>query len=134
MTHRREFIKKTLLWGKYALGATAIAYPVFSFIGFRKITRKKIIFSQADQQAISSFKSGAHLVTTPDGMKAFSANCPHLGCILNFNAVADQFQCPCHGSIFDRSGKWISGPAQKNLQELPVKIKPNGDIETILKI
>ena len=44
MLLRREFVKKGMLWGGYALGALAIAFPVFSFIGFRKITEKKIFF------------------------------------------------------------------------------------------
>ena len=29
MLERREFIRKSVLWGSYALGAVAIGYPVF---------------------------------------------------------------------------------------------------------
>ena len=41
--------------------------------------------------------------------------CPHLGCKLIYNEIEDTFDCPCHGSRFDNSGKCISGPANKNI-------------------
>lgn len=42
-------------------------------------------------------------------------NCPHLGCRLIFNEIEKTFDCPCHGSRFDLSGKCISGPANENI-------------------
>ncbi len=41
--------------------------------------------------------------------------CPHLGCQLEWNPDERSWDCPCHGSRFDRFGKLISGPAQENL-------------------
>lgn len=41
--------------------------------------------------------------------------CPHLGCQLEWNPDELSWDCPCHGSRFDRRGKLISGPAQKDL-------------------
>ncbi len=41
--------------------------------------------------------------------------CPHLGCGLIFNEVEKTFDCPCHGSRFDLSGKCISGPANEDI-------------------
>lgn len=41
--------------------------------------------------------------------------CPHLGCQLEWNPDEHSWDCPCHGSRFDRYGKLLSGPAQENL-------------------
>jgi glycine/D-amino acid oxidase-like deaminating enzyme/nitrite reductase/ring-hydroxylating ferredoxin subunit len=44
-----------------------------------------------------------------------SAVCPHLGCIVAWNPAASSWDCPCHGSRFDKLGGLINGPAAKNL-------------------
>lgn len=41
--------------------------------------------------------------------------CPHLGCQLEWNPDESSWDCPCHGSRFDRYGQLISGPAQENI-------------------
>ena len=40
--------------------------------------------------------------------------CPHLGCQLEWNPDEKSWDCPCHGSRFDRFGSLISGPAQRD--------------------
>ena len=37
--------------------------------------------------------------------------CPHMGCVLKYNAQEHTWDCPCHGSRFDRDGKLIDNPA-----------------------
>ena len=46
-------------------------------------------------------------------VKAVSATCTHLGCRLN--RIESGFRCPCHGSLFDKRGVVLSGPAPRNL-------------------
>ena len=41
--------------------------------------------------------------------------CPHLGCQLEWNPDEGSWDCPCHGSRFDRFGHLISGPAQEEI-------------------
>ncbi len=134
MLDRRKFIKKGARWGGYGLAALVFGFPILSFIGFRKISEKRISFPPDSQHAAANFKDGVYLMPSKDGFYALSAKCPHLGCTVNFDAVSGKFKCPCHGSVFAASGKWISGPAQRNLQPLPIKKKPDGHIETVLKI
>jgi cytochrome b6-f complex iron-sulfur subunit len=134
MLDRRKFIKEGARWGGYALAVLIFGFPILSFIGFRKVSEKRISFPPDSQHAAANFKDGVYLMSSNDGFYALSAKCPHLGCTVNFDAVSGRFKCPCHGSVFAASGKWISGPAQRNLQPLPIQKKPDGHIETVLKI
>ena len=42
--------------------------------------------------------------------------CRHMGCRLNFNPEEQTWDCPCHGSRYDRAGNLLDGPAQKPLK------------------
>ena len=44
-----------------------------------------------------------------------SAVCPHLGCIVGWNAAERTWDCQCHGSRFDTQGRVIHGPARSDL-------------------
>ena len=44
-----------------------------------------------------------------------SAVCPHLGCIVAWNPSASSWDCPCHGSRFDKFGAVFNGPSPRDL-------------------
>lgn len=44
-------------------------------------------------------------------------NCTHLGCVPT--AKDSGWACPCHGSVFDNSGRVTKGPAAQNLPVPP---------------
>jgi glycine/D-amino acid oxidase-like deaminating enzyme/nitrite reductase/ring-hydroxylating ferredoxin subunit len=50
-----------------------------------------------------------------------SAICPHMKCIVTWNALERSFDCPCHGSRFTGRGEAINGPAKNGLR--PAKMK-----------
>lgn len=57
------------------------------------------------------------LYREPDGtLHRMSAVCAHLGCIVNWNPTERTWDCPCHGSRYDRFGTVINGPANENLR------------------
>jgi Rieske Fe-S protein len=55
---------------------------------------------------------------TENNLYTFSAVCPHLGGILQWNADEKTFDCPMHGSRFTNEGKVINGPAVSDLKKI----------------
>ncbi|MGQ0653318.1 MAG: FAD-dependent oxidoreductase [Betaproteobacteria bacterium] len=53
-----------------------------------------------------------------------NAACPHLGCIVQWNHAEKSWDCPCHGSRFDRLGHVISGPANVDLEPVNSAQRP----------
>lgn len=65
-------------------------------------------------------RHGLHLVATfrdeRGDLHERSAACRHLGCIVAWNASEQSWDCPCHGSRYDRFGTVVNGPANKDLK------------------
>ena len=53
-------------------------------------------------------------------LHAFSAVCPHLGCVVRWDACEKTWDCPCHGSRFDALGCVVNGPAISGLEPVAV--------------
>lgn len=63
------------------------------------------------QLFLNGIEATANLLT-------FSAKrCPHLGCALKWNSAEHSWDCPCHGSRFDKNGKVLDNPANGNLKK-----------------
>ena len=68
-----------------------------------------------------------------DGYRALSATCTHLGCRVSWQPGTNQFKCPCHGGVFDREGRVVSGPPPAPLRRLNVRVNAQtSDIEVEL--
>jgi menaquinol-cytochrome c reductase iron-sulfur subunit len=72
-------------------------------------------------------------VKQADGqVTVFSPLCTHLGCGYRWDDPDRKFKCPCHGSIYDATGKVLGGPAPRHLDVLPSKVE-NGKLFVIYK-
>jgi cytochrome b6-f complex iron-sulfur subunit len=68
---------------------------------------------------------------SPDGagattnLRTLYQRCPHLGCKPNFCTINYWFECPCHGSRYDRLGTKIQelGPAPRSLDRFAHKVE-----------
>jgi cytochrome b6-f complex iron-sulfur subunit len=67
--------------------------------------------------------------TGSDVFVALSSVCTHEGCTVNYIHAASNFQCPCHQSMFAKTGSVINGPAATALKSYPVS--KSGNILTI---
>ena len=76
--------------------------------------------------ALVQTSSGRFLVarTGQDAFVAFTATCTHEGCTITGYA-SPRFVCPCHGSNFDTSGRPVSGPASRALQQFSTSFVGN---------
>ena len=77
-------------------------------------------FQVGDVKMIQSGK--CYVSRVPEGILALWWKCPHLGCTVPWKpddptmdtiAGKGRFNCPCHGSLYDRYGNIIAGPAPR---------------------
>jgi glycine/D-amino acid oxidase-like deaminating enzyme/nitrite reductase/ring-hydroxylating ferredoxin subunit len=92
-------------------------------------------FESGDLPSIADLKPTQGGVVTMNGKKvaiykdefevvhAFSAICPHMGCILQWNGDEHSFDCPCHGSRFTCQGVVVNGPAKGDMERLYLRKK-----------
>lgn len=63
-----------------------------------------------------------------DGVLALTAECPHLGCKVDYQRDKKRFACPCHDSEFTQAGEVRGGPAPRGLDPLDTRVK-DGKVE-----
>jgi cytochrome b6-f complex iron-sulfur subunit len=125
---RRQFLVN--LWkvgGALLLGAAGYtAYealrPLASGAGGGKLK----LGAPSDYEAGTAtyYPEGRLYVTKARGdLFALSQKCPHLGCQVPFCESSGQFECPCHGSVFDVAGEWIQGPSPRGMDRYPTTVE-----------
>jgi cytochrome b6-f complex iron-sulfur subunit len=64
----------------------------------------------------------AYLTQIDGEIVALSEVCSHLGCRVPWCASSGRFECPCHGSVFNRAGDYESGPAPRGMDRYPTTV------------
>ncbi len=106
-----------------------MSVPFLKSLSFlSKPAPKKVFLSKDELSKIKEVYFGEEyiLVVKSGNYFAFSRKCPHLGCKLNYDPQKERIVCPCHQSKFTLSGKYIEGPAKRDLKILPFELNEKG--------
>ena len=122
------------------LGLGGLAFRVAQYL-YPVILPEKLVAVSAGKVAEIP-AGGAHYVNLPDGLvmlvsagtevRAFSAICTHLGCVIQWNKDSKEFVCPCHGGKYDLAGKVTYGPPPRPLDTLAVQVR-SGEVFVTMK-
>lgn len=137
---RRRFLNYLLGTGAFAT-LSAIVYPILRFMVPPEVVeaqQNSVSVGKTGDIPVNSgkiFKFGSKpglLVRTETGdIKAFSASCTHLDCIVQYDPKGKQIICACHNGVYDLTGKNVSGPPPRPLDEFTVNVK--GEEITVTK-
>ncbi len=126
---RRDFLKVTTSALLTASGLLGLA-GLLEFLSYQTEPAAKTEF---DLGSAAAFPVGSRtvfadipavLIRTQSGFIALSLICTHLGCTVEQRS--DGFACPCHGSLYNRNGGVVRGPAVKALRVLRLETAANG--------
>lgn len=59
---------------------------------------------------------------------AYNANCPHLGCTVDYKQDKEAFVCPCHDSSFNLNGERSNEIPPRNMDSLEVEVRNDNEI------
>jgi cytochrome b6-f complex iron-sulfur subunit len=129
----------------YGLWGTAIALVVEGGVitvqAIRALPKAAAFGSKFEAGNVSDFEVGSvtyfldgrfYVSRLPGGLLALYRKCTHLGCVVPWRpdeqsedslAGTGRFNCPCHGSRFDRYGVVKGGPAPRPLDIFPISIE-----------
>ena len=62
------------------------------------------------------------------GVVALYQTCPHLGCRVPECGTSQWFECPCHGSQYNRVGEKKGGPAPRGMDRFPMAVNAANEL------
>ncbi len=136
-TQDKESVSRRDFLGLASTGAVVLT-SLTALAGILRITKADVHYEESQKFKIGkpeSFPVGTikkledkrvHIFSDESGFHAITSVCTHLGCLV---ALSDKgFQCPCHGSKYDRDGRVIAGPAPRNLPWLEISESEDGSL------
>ncbi len=127
-TSRRDFLRWTVMGAlTFFLAESAAGFVAFFWPNKIGKFGSKINVAAADIPKVGADpivdRDGKFwLINNEDGALALYWKCVHLGCTVPWDAAAKTFHCPCHGSIYDRHGVRIAGPAPRPLDLMALSV------------
>jgi Rieske Fe-S protein len=132
-THKKPISRRRLI-GYAWIGAGVIVLGeliagTFAFLWPRKEReggKKIFIAGKVNDLKVGTVvyfpKERTYLERTEAGFIAFSSVCPHLHCVVNWNEMLKEFECPCHGGKFNQYGVVLAGPPPRPLDLYKIQI------------
>lgn len=98
--------------------------------GFGSIVDAGSVSDYATEGTVKYFLSGRFYVTQyQGGLRALYQKCPHLGCRVPFCQSSGRFECPCHGSVYNLIGEYVSGPAPRGMDRFAISVSGDGRVQ-----
>ena len=63
-----------------------------------------------------------------EGLMPLYQRCVHLGCRVPFCQQSQWFECPCHGSKYNKAGEYQLGPAPHGMDRFAIDIDSSGNV------
>jgi cytochrome b6-f complex iron-sulfur subunit len=129
---RRRFVEILLGSGLVAT-AVAFVYPVLRYLIPPKASdlgSDAVVAGRVGELTLNSgkiFRFGSRpglLIRTANGdYRAMSATCTHLSCTVQYRPDLREVWCACHNGMYDLSGRNISGPPPRPLENFEVQVR-----------
>lgn len=139
-TTRRDFLRwtvagaSTFFLAEAAVGFVAFFWPNKIGAFGSKITVAPTNLPKVGAAPVVNQDGKFWLINNEDGALAIYWKCVHLGCTVPWNDQEKTFHCPCHGSIYDRNGVRIAGPAPRPLDIMAVSVEEGSVVVDTSKI
>ncbi len=136
---RRRQLLRVGFASALALSATELAVAVAPYLRVTRIvgfgapvavgTASDIFgqFAATNDRPILFREGRFFLLHAPGGIIAAYRKCTHLGCTVPFSVEKDFFECPCHGSRYDKNTATVlRTPAPRPLDLFHISQQPSG--------
>jgi len=127
---RRDFIKRFSVWAAVTAGILASISLLRQFVPRLTQYQKRFKIGRKNNYPVNTFTylpdKQLFVYRDHEGIRAVSAVCTHLGCIIEKSD--DGFLCPCHGSCYNDEGEVLSGAATKDLPWYELQKDVDGQI------
>lgn len=85
----------------------------------------------ASPEVLDYYGAGdAVFAAVPGSDAAISLTCTHQGCTVQHQADG-KFLCPCHGALYDREGRVLAGPAQRDLPRFQITQRTEDQVQLL---
>jgi cytochrome b6-f complex iron-sulfur subunit len=129
----RRSVLSWLLGGGIAASLGSFFYPVIRFmnpphiseVAVDEVSGGKLNDLKANSGKIVKFgnKPVVLVRVSETEWKAFSAVCTHLNCTVQYQGSTRLIWCACHNGMYDLTGRVVSGPPPKPLEEYAVRVR-----------
>ncbi len=123
--NRRDFLDRGWKAGIVMIGAAGMwtSWDVLRPLpgsGLGGVVKTVLPSEVTDDTTVYVRTAQTYLTRIDDEIVALWQKCPHLGCRVAWCESSGEFECPCHGSRFNRAGEVRSGPSPRGMDRFVV--------------